>query len=50
MPLFFGVIEVKIEVQHGRVGLRLVLFEHSLKYRRAENGLAAARNPVQPNE
>lgn len=50
MSLLFGIIEVEIEEQHGRIRLLAVLIEHILKYRRAENGLAAARDPVQPNE
>lgn len=50
MSLFFGIIEVEIEEQHGRVRLRRVLIEHVLQYRRAENGLSAARNPMQPEK
>ena len=50
MSLFFGIIEVEIEEQHSGLGLCGLLNEHILKYCRAENSLAAARNPMQPKE
>ena len=50
MSLFFAIIEVKIEEQYGRVGIRMIFIEYVLKDRRAENGLTAARNPMQPKE
>ena len=50
MSLFFGIIEVEIEEQHGRVRLRRLLIVHVVQYRRAENGLSAARNSMQPEK
>lgn len=50
MSLFFDIIEVEIEEKHSRVVLRIIQIEHLFKYCRAENGLAAARNPMQPKE
>ena len=50
VSLFFGIIEVEIEEQHGRVRLRRLLIAHVVQYRRAENGLSAARNPMQPEK
>ena len=50
MSLFGRITKVEKEEQHRRAGLRVKLIKHILEDRRAENGLTAPGNPIQPKE
>ena len=46
MPLLFDIVEIKVEVQHDRVGPGLTVLDGIVDDRRAQNGLSTARNSV----